>query len=355
MYLDAEITGESFDSIYNEIEINFNEQHYETVIKLCDVVLDKILPSMEMTEKELNEKLLSIFYYKAESLVYIDEIEDSIEYYAKAIELAEILKDEESEIELTFTYLEVVIQNQLDREVHSYFQRISDLHNLRKDNTILTQWYALKAGYAFNCDQFEETIRFCQLYTRFRSSVDESIYDLEVATLHIRSQNALGNISEAINLSEQALKEFELLLRTEKYCELLINHGLLQYNNHQADKAIGTLQQAYQISDEESYALCALNALYTVGFIYFSNEQFEDSLQIGSIFLARKDADLITELLAEVIVFVGVSLMKLEKYSECTTFIDHHLSNQESSYYFSVVDKLTMIQQMISNQTRLLD
>ncbi len=114
MYLDAEITGESFDSIYNEIELNFNDQRYETVIQLCDVLLDKILPSLQITETELNQKLISVFYYKAESLVYTEQLEDSIEYYAKAIELTEVLKDAESEIELIFTYLEIVIQNQLN-------------------------------------------------------------------------------------------------------------------------------------------------------------------------------------------------------------------------------------------------
>lgn len=353
MYLDAEITGESFDSIYNEIELNFNDQRYETVIQLCDVLLDKILPSLQITETELNQKLISVFYYKAESLVYTEQLEDSIEFYAKAIELTEVLKDAESEIELIFTYLEIVIQNQLDREVDSYFQRIADLHSIRKDNSILAQWYALKAGYAFNCEQFDDTIKYCQMFERFNNGDTDSLYTIDVATLNIRANNALGNQKTALELSKNAMDEFQLLLRTEKYCELLVNHGLLEYNNQNAHEAISTLQKAYQISDEEGFSLCALNALYTVGFVFFSNEQFEEALNIGLQFLARKDCELITELISEVIVFVGVSNVKLERWNDCKTFIDKHLQNQESSYYFSVVEKLLLLQKMVDAQLSL--
>lgn len=353
MYLDAQINGESFDSIYNEIEHNFNDQHYETVIQLCDVLLDKILPSLQITEKELNQKLISIFYYKAESLVYTEELEDSIEYYAKAIELAEVLQDAESEIELIFTYLEIVIQNQLDREVDTYFQRISDLHSIRKDNSILSQWYALKAGNAFNFEQFDDTIKYCQLFERFSVGSSDTQYNIDVATLHIRANNALGNQETALELSKNAVKEFQLLLRTEKYCELLVNHGLLEYNNHNTKEAIATLQKAYQVSDEEGFSLCALNALYTIGFVYFSNGQFEEALTTGLQFLARKDYDFITELLAEVIVFVGVSYVKLERWKDCKLFIEQHLQNQESSYYFSVAEKLLLLQKMVDAQLSL--
>lgn len=353
MYLDAEITGESFDSIYNEIEINFQDQRYETVLQLCDVLLDKIIPSLQITEKELNQKLISVFYYKAESLVYTEELDDSIEYYAKAIELAEVLKDTESEIELIFTYLEIVIQNQLDREVDSYFQRISDLHSIKNDRTILSQWYSLKAGYTFNCELFEDTIKYCQLFERFNNSSTDSQYILDVATLNIRANNVLGKQKTALELSKNAIEEFQLLLRTEKYCELLVNHGLLEYNNNNAHEAILTLQKAYQISDEEGFSLCALNALYTVGFVFFSNEQFEESLNIGIQFLARKDCELITELISEVIVFVGVSFVKLERWAECKQFIEKHLQNQESSYYFSVVEKLQLLQKMVDAQLSL--
>jgi len=348
MYLDADITGESFDSIYSEIEINFEEQHYETVLQLCDILLDRILPTMSLTEKELNERLLSIFYYKGESLVFTENVEDSIEYYSKAIELAEILKDSETEIELILTYLEVVIQNQLEREIDSYFKRCADLYEVFKDENLLLQCYALKAIYAFNSEQFDETIKLCQLYERFRLKATETQYDLEVASILIRSNNAIGQEKIALEHSINTLKEFEILKRTEKYCELLVNHGLLLFNDNQSQHSIDVLQDAIVISDEEGFSNCSLNALYIIGFIHFSNEMFEHSLSTGLSYLQRNDKELIPSLLAEVIIFVGVSYLKLELFSECLLYIDTYLENTETIYYLEVFEKLTMIKQMVA-------